>query len=155
MAYGPNVFTGGTASASSADNGAAAQAFDGVLTSPNYWGAVDAANEWLKYDLGASVTKTISKYRIYFNETLNLNPDDFTFEGSNNDSDWTVLDTKTNQTPGAVGWIEYPIANTTAYRYYRLNVSANQAGATFIVCFELEGFETVVEGVSGSYSFFM
>lgn len=143
-----NIFKNGTASASSVTNGAAANAFDGVLTSPNYWGAVDGANEWLKYDLGVGVTRTINKYRIYFQETLSYNVDDWTFEGSNDDSAWTTLDTQTNQAT-VVGWKEYVIFNTTAYRYYRLNVSAN-AGGGFMVCFEIEAFErTKIKKISG------
>jgi len=53
-------------------------------------------------------------------------PEDWTFEGSNNDIDWTVLDTQTGQSfSGYTTKYYLNIGNTTAYRYYRINISQN------------------------------
>lgn len=55
-------------------------------------------------------------------------PKAWTLQGSNNGTTWTTLDTRTN-----VGWFagqsrQYALTNTTAYTYYRLNITANSSG---------------------------
>ena len=62
-------------------------------------------------------------------------PKDWTFEGSNNGTNWTVLDTQTNQSFSDASMNgelkQYNFINTTEYRYYRLNVSANHGASRF------------------------
>jgi hypothetical protein len=55
-------------------------------------------------------------------------PKDFTFEGSNDGTSWTVLDTHTgvSWTSGEVK--SYSFSNATAYTYYRLNITAVVSG---------------------------
>ncbi|HEY5785863.1 MAG TPA: discoidin domain-containing protein [Microlunatus sp.] len=57
---------------------------------------------------------------------------DWTFEGSNNGSSWTTLETRTGVTWPTAGLDvkTFTFANTTPYRYYRINITANQ-GATY------------------------
>lgn len=137
----------GTASASSEVNtgNRAWQAFDDNPGPPATAGAsrwISAATTGtLQYDFGSGVTKIITYYSIvgeFQGETVNRGPKTWTFEGSNNGSSWTVLDTQTN----VAAWVQgekrtYSVANTTAYRYYRLNITANQ-GADFVAIQELE-----------------
>src|SRR5581483_8805729 len=53
-------------------------------------------------------------------------PKDWQFQGSNDGTDWTTLDTQTGQTfPVRSYEIEYALAKPAAYRYFRLNVTAN------------------------------
>lgn len=56
-------------------------------------------------------------------------PSTWTFEGSNNGTSWTVLDTRTDFR----AWLfdssgyaraDFPMTNATAYKFYRLNISA-------------------------------
>ena len=59
-------------------------------------------------------------------------PTSWTFQGSNDGSTWTTLDTQTTQAATFEQWIPrqfYCLGNTTAYAYYRLNVSANNGNA--------------------------
>lgn len=56
-------------------------------------------------------------------------PKDWTFEGSNNGIDWTVLDTVTN----GAGNGKYHFTNTTSYNYYRLNVTALNGDQYFVM----------------------
>lgn len=54
----------------------------------------------------------------------------WTFEGSNDGSSWTTLDTQTNYTAWATASTptRFSFTNTTAYLYYRVNISAVQTG---------------------------
>jgi hypothetical protein len=128
---GSDVTDSSYASASSVSAGVyvAAGAFDNIIsTSPPYrWAATTIptplAPEWLKQDFGAGNEKTIIQY------TLNnggVGPGevckDWTFEGSNDDLNWDVLDTQTDQYP--VTRTVYQFDNTTAYRYYRILITA-------------------------------
>jgi len=61
--------------------------------------------------------------------TTNRAPKNWTIQGSNDDSSYTVLDTETNQTT----WTSnVPVSYTcnggvtTPYRYFKFNVTANQ-----------------------------
>lgn len=60
-------------------------------------------------------------------------PTTWTFEGSNNGSTWTTLDTRTAYT----GWVQwkasaFSFTNTTAYLYYRINISTCINGTGFM-----------------------
>ena len=53
-------------------------------------------------------------------------PKNWTLLGSNDGESWTTLDTRTNQADTANSDTRtYAIANTTAYMYYRLNITAS------------------------------
>ena len=117
-------------------------AFDDLGTRVNSWFTTSGNTTGnVVYDFGSGVTKTITHYSLTALATdknsgdENWAPKDWTFEGSNNGSSWTVLDTRTSQPGWAAGEKRtYATANTTAYRYYRVNVGAIQAtGATNLV----------------------
>lgn len=125
-----------SAFAASAETEAASRAADG-LASTNWLDSVTAAPQWLRYDFGVGVTKEIHRYRITsaatgstFSDTLD--PMDWTLEGSQNASSWTVLDTRANETFGNRSETrEFGVTTPGAYRYYRINVTKNfGSGAT-------------------------
>lgn len=83
-------------------------------------------------DLGSGNGKVVKKYTIYpENGQYTRFPSDWTFEGSNNGTDWDVLDTQAGQTAADMNGEEYIITNTTSYRYYRLNITDNN-GSTYL-----------------------
>ena len=91
-------------------------------------------------DFGVGNEKIVLCYRIYSNgSSVSYNPEDWTFEGSNNGTDWEVLDTRSGMAAGLGShvWNEFPITNSTAYRYYRLNITAN-GGGSYLVVQEIE-----------------
>ena len=91
-------------------------------------------------DFGAGNEKIVLCYRIYSNgSSVSYNPEDWTFEGSNDGSNWDVLDTRAGMSAGLSthAWNEFPITNSTAYRYYRLNITAN-GGGQYLVIQEIE-----------------
>lgn len=102
-------------------------AFDRSIVSGSRY-VSNSPTGWLKIDLGSAVV--VTSYKMTYVDYGLGNapcPKDFTLEGSNNNSTWTTVDTVTNKTVWASG-TEYTFSsftNTTAYRYYRINVSAN------------------------------
>ena len=119
------------------------RAFDN--DSDTRWG-VAAASGILTAALAAA--KIIAGYSIRArNDTYLIDsPKDWTFEGSNNGIDWTVLDTQS----GVTSWSmnerkEFAISSPASYLYYRLNISSNQSGTDTSVS-EVELLEGVPYG---------
>jgi hypothetical protein len=108
-------------------------AHDGNLSNP--WITNGVQSGWVRYQLASAYVAT--GYDIWGGAAPTRNPKDWTFEGSNDGSTWTTLDTRTAQTWANIGDINrYTFSNTTAYLYYRLNVSANN-GDTYLAVAEL------------------
>lgn len=116
------------------------KAFDDTLTRANSWFTnTGNATGWIRYDFGSGNAKVITYYSMVACSTnpnfasgdtdIQRTPKTWTLEGSNDASSWTVLDTQTNAPIWSAGEKRtYSVANTTAYRYYRINVSANNGG---------------------------
>jgi len=103
---------------------AAWKAFDSSGAS-NWASTITAFPHWLKLDLGTAVA--IDEYRVTGN--VGNGPKDWTFEGSNTGAfggEEITLDTVVGQ-PASGLEVPYQFTNSTAYRYYRLNISAGQA----------------------------
>ena len=123
------------------------KAFDNVIHSSNEWSPSalpsPSAPEWLAYDFGAGNGKTITRYTLSNAEAYGYNrtraPKDWTFEGSNDNTNWTVLDTRSG-----IPWDcdtctkAFDCTNSTAYRYYRIKITANNGGPTFVEIAEME-----------------
>lgn len=126
-------------------------AFDKVSNRTDYYDVWEANSQtgWIYYKFDSA--KIIGKYSLACTNaaqaTLRM-PKIWTFEGSNNGRDWTVLDTKENVT----AWNynekkEFIINNNTSYIYYRVNVSANNGGE-YLGIGEIEMMERVENKVS-------
>ncbi len=102
----PNV-----ASASSERNAntQAWECFDRDLT--QFWRAddADAVPTFIKIDLGIGNEIIVVEYSLRTGSVNNCHPRDWTFEGSNDDSDYTVLDTQTGQDSIADTWRDFSI----------------------------------------------
>jgi len=122
-----------------------------------YWSG-NAASEWLKYDLGSGITKTIQQIVIVARG--GNSPKDFTFQGSNDNSNWTTLLTVSGWTydehwalsPAPeegdyAGRQTWQFSNSIAYRYYRINVTAttNNQGPQIV---RLDGMELLPSVIS-------
>lgn len=120
---------------------AAWKAFEGNPGFAAYWLGDNAGVDWLRIDLGSGNDQLLDNYSIQVNtidEPLRA-PKAWTMEGSPDGSSWTTLDTRTNQTSWAAGSIRnFTCATrTTAYRYFRVNISQNNGDATFTQIAEL------------------
>jgi len=127
-----NVATGGTAN-DSASNANAKYAFDQNSGSHWLYGGVTG---WLQYDLGH--TERVERYGVTNSSDVPRDPKDWQFQGSSDGSTWTTLDTQSNQAfAQRLELKTYTIANPASYRYYRLNITANNGDSTFTDLSEL------------------
>lgn len=100
-------------------------AFDGTGL---VWGT-SGTSGWLKLDYGSGNTPVLKGYAIqsYSDPNYqNVMPKNWTFKGSNDNSNWTTLDTRTNVTGWVASqWKEFYFNNENGYRYYMIDISAN------------------------------
>jgi hypothetical protein len=128
LSVGSNTLTGGTASASSSyTTYTPDKAVDGNAVA--YWlSNVTPTGSW-QYDLGSGVSKTFRRVTLRAVDVdAGYSPKDFKIQGSNNGSSWTDLSTQTgvSWTTGEVK--TFTFANSTAYRYLRVDITAVQTG---------------------------
>lgn len=92
----------------------------------------------LKYEL--PVAKIRNKITIVNrNYTAVASPNSFTFEGSNNDSDYTILLTVSNDTNNtSSARREFVFNNDIAYKYYRLKITARNGADAYVAVGDLE-----------------
>ncbi|GAA2388595.1 LamG-like jellyroll fold domain-containing protein [Dactylosporangium salmoneum] len=111
-----------TASAENAPNEAAANVKDG---NPSTKWLAFSRTGWVTYQL--TKPATVVWYSLTSaNDAPGRDPRDFTLQGSNDANTWTDLDRRTGQSfSGRFATNTYSFTNTTAYRYYRLNITAN------------------------------
>ncbi len=129
-----NLAFGGTPTASFNQDSAiegANKAFDSHGGSK--WYGYNSPANWLQYDFGAGNAQVVKRYTISVADVATRDPKDWTFLGSQDGSTWTILDTQSGQTfPNRLRNI-YDLGNTTAYRYYRLDITAsNGAGGVAV-----------------------
>jgi hypothetical protein len=139
-------YTYGTATASTTGTGTSTdQAFDHI-TSTSGWSSLvgTAFPHWLKMDYGSGVTHTIAKYKITSFTTYTYSPSTWTFSGSNDDSSWVDLDSRSGQTFSNSETKTFSFQNSVAYRYYRILITANDGAASYqTVITELNLFNTI------------
>lgn len=97
---------------------------------------------WIQQQLPTA--KIICKYAVTGTSDSSRSPRDWTLEGSNNGTDWVVLDTVTGET----GWglsekRSFEVNNTIAYTYYRLDISANNGNLGYLGVAELEFYSLI------------
>jgi hypothetical protein len=128
-----NVATGGIAKDSGNTSGAR-RAFDQNTGSGWFYGGTTG---WLRYDLGR--TERVQRYTIHSASGLvPRDPKEWQFQGSDDGSTWTTLDTQSNQAfARRLELKTYVIANPSFYRYYRLNITANNGDGAFTDLSEL------------------
>jgi hypothetical protein len=129
------------------------QAFD-RNTSTVWWGSTFVTTGWIAMDFGSAII--IDGYTINGSSAQANNPRNWTFEGSNNNSTWTVLQTVT--LPSAISangtYSVTSIGNSTAYRYYRVNVTLNGGGAPLAIAeIQLNQPGTAALASGGSFNF--
>jgi len=121
-----NIATGGIASDNANNAGNAKRAFD--RNSATEWFA-KGAQGWLQYDLGH--TETVLRYSVISsNGADGRDPKDWELLGSSDGVSWQTLDAQSNQLSSRNYELkEYAVSRPGAYRYYRLNIKANNGDA--------------------------
>jgi hypothetical protein len=124
-----NRAIGGVASASAENiSQEADKAFDNNPSTK--WLEETSSTAWIQYELATPYA--VRQYVIAAgNDAPERDPKDWTFEGSDDGISWVVLSTETNQsfTTRLLGRV-FLVNNTTAYSYYRLNISSNVSGGS-------------------------
>jgi F5/8 type C domain/PLAT/LH2 domain len=122
------------ASCSSAYSGTGCyQVFDGNTTNgngnPGAWSTNGTSTGWLEIDMGSAYT--LGSYAIHFDPLTPTNraPAAWTFAGSNDNSSWTTLDTRSGQSFTSGQTSTYTISSPASFRYYKLNITANNGGS--------------------------
>ena len=103
------------------------------------WATSTGTTGWLKIDLGSGNGIAVNLYSVKASTRTQSGDDGaarapkaWNFQGSNNDSDWTTLDTQSNITGWSNGEERYfSFSNSTTYRYYKIDVTENN-GATIL-----------------------
>jgi hypothetical protein len=118
------ITTGGTVTASG-ENGPGEgkeKAFDGTTSTKWY---NPSSTGWIQLQLTAA--HIVTQYLVASaNDSPGRDPKDWTLKGSNDGTNWTILDTRAGQTfAGRFQTNTYTFSNSTSYLYYRLDVSAN------------------------------
>jgi hypothetical protein len=131
-----NVASGGTANDSANTPTNAGSAFD---RNPGTQWFYPGVTGWLQYDLGPSAAHIVQRYTVTSSNDLTpRDPKAWQFQGSNDGSAWTTLDTQSNQTFTERYQLQtYAIASPASYRYYRLNITANNGDSAFTDLCEL------------------
>ena len=131
-----------TFSGNNHDSQVPAKAFDNVDNAANgRWLArqSDLPNIFVRYDFVSPVC--IGSYRIVTQHylTANRSPKSWRLEGSNDDSNWVVLDKVTNQT-GWIAWESrtFDLNNTSNYRYYKIVFTEATGTQTYLGIAEID-----------------
>lgn len=137
--YSTDVTGSGTASANN-EAAPASQAFDNNTTT--HWRtAAGHVPGWIRYDFGSGNNKTVVRCTIRASTGFEDEaPGTFDVQGSANGTDWTTIHSVSGQTFGASETKTYTWANTTAYRYWRLNISSTPSGSRIAIA-EMEYME--------------
>jgi hypothetical protein len=105
---------------------------------------------WVQYK--SSVPAIVVKYTLTSaNDVPGRDPRTWNLQGSDNGSDWTTLDTRTDEVFASRFLTKtYTFTNTTPYLYYRLNITNNSANlaSTGTQFAEWELFERKIQAIS-------
>ncbi len=144
--YGSDVCTGGSATASEEYPGQpVTNTFDNDVAT--YWSNNNTLPAWIQYDLGSGNAKSVGRYKIFYDAsvTTDNSPSTWQFQGSNDGTTWTTLDSKAGQGWVVTGWKTYNFTNTVDYRYYRLKIIDNNGTANnYISIYEMEMMEETI-----------
>tara|TARA_R110000803_G_scaffold210829_1_gene284085 strand:- start:25864 stop:28800 length:2937 start_codon:yes stop_codon:yes gene_type:complete len=111
------------------------------------WAIASITTSWVQYKL--SEKRILKSWRIKAPDVNTQTPRLFTIEGSNDGFVWTAIDSSYTASSyvgnGANLWgaLQDTSANTTAYLYHRINITANDGHATYTEIAELE-FNTIL-----------
>ncbi|SHN71816.1 Concanavalin A-like lectin/glucanases superfamily protein [Paenibacillus sp. ov031] len=115
------------------------KAFDRVNDS--YGWLSNAITGWLKYTFPLAILVQAYTIKSGDNSTTRT-PKTWTFEGSNDGTNWTVLDTRTNETNWSTGERRsYVFKNKTKFLSYRINVTSNNGDTSYVSIGEMEMME--------------
>jgi hypothetical protein len=85
-------------------------------------------------DMGQALTitsyKILGGYVSMYSGSGNASPKAWTLYGSNNNSTWTTIDSRTNIALGYTSYLNYNIGSPASYRYYKIEAKPGGGGVT-------------------------
>ena len=114
--------------------------FDTKTPTNGRWLSTKAAHMSVVYHFNnPTVVNTIMLYTSPTDMADTRAPKDWTFEGSNDGENWTVLDTRTDESGWTKGEIRtYRFENATAYSYYKFDGTAINGATDYLMLWEIE-----------------
>ncbi|MGA2905955.1 MAG: discoidin domain-containing protein [Candidatus Korobacteraceae bacterium] len=120
-------------------------AFDGAVGSNGQgWLGQTGGTGYLQIYLGSGNAAVLVGYGMMVEtddgSPVPRAPKTWTLQGSNDNSTWTTLDTETNITGwliGVAGFRTFPSSGSTAYRYFQVNITANNGDSSYTGISEL------------------
>ena len=119
-----------------------------IIATANWsWTVTSITNSWLQYKHNEK--RILKSWRFREDATIGREPQRFTIEGSNDGLNWTAIDSTYTASDyvgnGASLWgnLQDTSANTTAYLYHRINITANGTDPTYTAIATLE-FNTII-----------
>lgn len=101
------------------------------------WFGWNAPTGWIQYDFGTGNEQVVKRYTISCADVATRDPKSWNFRASHDGVSWTWLGSASDQLFDIrMQQKAYDIPNTTAYRFYRLEVTVNN-GATGVAVAEL------------------
>ena len=157
-----NTSPSGVVSASNARTGYEAwKAFDSINTGSSDIWLVDGGTTvgWISYEF--EEPKLVSAYSIetqYGSNMWNRAPKSWTFEGSNNGTNWIVLDERTvtwNTITTTSESKTFMFPNIVPFKMYRINIEENSGNSTFLSIGRIQMFETagVIRSLTGGVAY--
>lgn len=124
-----------SSASSTYDSEPPSKAHDGNTTTN--WTTDGPTAAWLRYQMYAPLV--VVKYSIRRRDDIpERNPSAWTFEGSQEGTAWTILDTQSNITWPTGGETKiFEIPNEDPFSYYRLNITANSGASQYLSVNEL------------------
>lgn len=148
--YAANSENGVVAVASSEASGFAAyKAFNGEKAT--YWRNNTTGTASCYIQMSYTYGKVINKYGIR-SQAVSGSPTAWTFEGSNDGSAWTTIETRSSITFTADELKTYETSNTTSYKYYKLTITGINGGAVaceiadILLCEAINHYYVIPEG---------
>lgn len=143
----------GTVLYSSEHNSSSWQAwrvFDGNTGGTGWASLIDSSfPQWIGYQSTSAYVVTSYKFWCWENSWY---PTEWKFQGSNNGTDWTDLDSQTGQsTPASGNPYTYNFSNSTGYTYHRFYCTAASGGRGY---YEILEMEFIGESASPSVNIF-
>ena len=116
-----------------------------IVTTPGsfvYYAGFPAAGIEINYDFGEPTY--INRYRMLGSNDAEYTtvPKSWTFEGSNDGDNWTVLDTRTGQTWSSGQVRSYSFQNDDAYVYYKFDCTELNGATDYLMLWEIEFWGT-------------
>ncbi|MEK3788052.1 discoidin domain-containing protein [Paenibacillus sp. FSL K6-1230] len=119
-------------SANQVNDGEAYQAFD--RKNSTRWGSTSGTKGWLAVDVNVPVLLSAYTISSRNDSFATQTPSAWTFEGSNDNQNWEIIDSRTGQNSWSLGETKsYYIAPVKSYRYYRLNITAASGSSTLSI----------------------